>query len=365
MVTENTDSGTTTLIVARDPGAAAALIPVARRCGSAVIGLDAARPVFERAGIPLIGPQTDVDAGVAEEWIRTVRPSVLVSGTSRLEDVPRDARWWRAAQERQIPALAMLDHWIGYWERFTLTTRFDTLPDVITVMDEYAGERLTSLGCPGSRLVVTGHPGLDALTMQEVEGREEARAHWGVPDDSRVVLFVSEPIATDHGASLGYNESVVLGLLVEALRGSSARLVVKPHPREKTDLLAEVLRANGTSAIMETQLTGRTAMAGADTVVGMTSVLLLEAALAGRPVLSLQPGTREPWTEHFGVLLATRGTVTEAREWLKDPAHQSVLSPSARASRVRAAGFDGKAAERVCQLISELSHRPRTAPWSQ
>ena len=345
-----------TVIVARDPGAASALAPVARRWPSAVIGLDAARPVFERAGIPLVGPSADREPGVAEEWLRRLQPRVLVTGTSRLDLVPLDAQWWDAARSIGVPSVAVLDHWIGYWQKFTRHNRFDTVPDAIAVMDSYARDRLVELGCRGPRLVVTGQPALDTLTKEELPGCRAARDHWGLSDDAWVVLFVSEPIAADHGARLGYDETDALSLLLEALDGLPAELVVKPHPREQPDRLAEVLRRFGRPARVETRLDGRSAAAGADSVAGMTSVLLLEAALAGRPVLSIQPGVREPWTEHFGSLVVTVESAAGARAWLHEPESRAVLGVAERRSRLEAAGFDGRAAERVCQLLEELSH---------
>lgn len=352
-------SSSDTLVVARDPGAAAALLPVVERLRCSVVGLDHARPVFERNGVPLVGPSSDPDAFTAAQVLEELRPRVLVTGTSRLEVAALDSNWWQAAREAGIPSVAVLDHWIGYWQKFTTRERFDALPDVIAVMDDYARDQLRSLGCTAAQIVVTGQPAFDNLVGASFSGRPAARARWGVDELEWVVLFVSEPIAGDLGDVVGYDETDVLRMLVEALAHVPARLVVKPHPRESPTRLAATLDACGYHAEIETVLGGREAVAGADSVVGMTSILLLEAALGGNPVLSIQPGRREPWTEHFGTMMTTVGTPEAIRAWLLDGSNRKLLIGDALRRRLQNSGFCGDATDRVCRLISDLALRPR------
>jgi len=351
-----------TLIVARDPGAASALVPVAQALPSTVIGLDHARPVFERAGIHLEELSSDQSPGIAEEWLSRVGPSVLLTGTSRLDLAPLDAQWWRASRAMQVPSVALLDHWVGYWEKFTVDIRFDAVPDVIAVMDEYARGRLRELGCKQPQILVTGHPAFDGLSTEPLAGREGVRSQWGSGVGEWVVLFVSEPIASDLGALSGYDEVDVLRLLIDALAGLPAQLIVKPHPREEPLRLAGLMKDMGRSGRLETELTGREAVAGADTVVGMTSILLLEAAVAGRPVLSIQPGAREDWTEHFPTLMSNAETVSGARAWLLDDENRSIRGPDDHLSRVHAAGFVNQATNNVCRLVRRLTGGRREDP---
>lgn len=349
--------GRKTLILARDPGAAGALAPVARRCASIIVGLEHARSVFHAAGLPMEVLSADDDAGTAARVLAALRPDVLLTGTSRREAAPRDALWWVAARDAGIPSVALLDHWIGYAQKFITTTPFDSTPDVIAVMDAYARDQLREAGCRDARLVVTGHPAFDALMTADVAGRATARERWHARANAPVLLFASEPIASDVGALRGYDETDALALLLRALGDAPFQLVIRPHPREHPASLQRVLDEHGRAARVEVTLSGREAVAGADLVVGMTSVLLLEAAVTGRPVLSIQPGAREPWTDHFQTLVTTVESVESARAWLQDPGNHAVLEREPRHARIRAAGFDerGTATDNVCRLLGELS----------
>ena len=333
------------LVVAREPGAASALAPVARQCSATVIAFHSAIAVFEREGIDTLRPESDDAPGFADECIARMHPDVVLTGTSRRELAPRDHAWWRAARAYGIPSVALLDHWLGYTERFSAAQPFDAVPGIIAVMDDYARDRLVALGAHDTTIVVTGQPALDSAMAMRLGDREP---------DARVALFVSEPIAADLGNARGYDENTVLGILLHALDGTPWRLVVKPHPRELADCRPE--RSEG-PAFLPSTLSGREAIASANVVVGMTSVLLLESALAGLPVLSIQPASREPWTDHFQTLITTVESLEGARAWLGAQLHRPALTPAERSGRIRSAGFDerGTATENVCRLLRTLS----------
>lgn len=343
------------LIVARDPGAAGALIPVAKRHPATVTAFGAARLCFERAGIACSGPLEDADESVVENWMDTISPEVVLTGTSRQKFVERDGRWWRLAREKSIPSIALLDHWAGYREKFSAHVAFDHTPHAIAVMDAYAKHRLEELGCPAHKIAVTGQPAFDALLSGDLPGRMQARRRWGCDENDWVVVFASEPQAEDHGISLGYDELQVLRMAIEALSGLPAKLVIKPHPRETPQRLHAVLKQAAPSAWLETELSAREAISAADCVVGMTSIFLLEAALAGRRVLSIQPSHPMEWTARFSRLITTVGGISQARHWLSEPQNRQLLAPQERALRNAASGFPASAAENVWQLVCDLS----------
>lgn len=345
------------LIIARDPGAASALLPVARAGPADVIGLASARLVFERGGIACIGPDDDSNPDVVNRCLDQMRPDLMLTGTAREEEVLRDSQWWSAGRTRRIPTVALLDHWLGYRERFSALAPFDHLPDIVAVMDEYAKERMIEFGCPADRLMVTGQPALDALLDGELPSREEVRRRWGMDQEDWVIVFASEPVAHDMGDRLGYNEQKVLRMVLEAVRGLPATLIVKPHPREAPDLLREVVWQSGVPVQFELHLTSRETLAGADTVMGMTSIFLVEAALAGRPVLSVQPERSSDWTGHFPSLLTTVDGTAQIRQWLSISANRHPLNSEARAARNAASGLAHGATGRVWDLLGRLSRR--------
>jgi hypothetical protein len=286
-----------------------------------------------------------------------LRPDLMLTGTSRKELVLRDGQWWRAGAARDIPTVALLDHWVGYREKFSAVAPYDHLPDVVAVMDEYARQCMLDFGCPADRLVVTGQPALDGLLGGELSGRIEVRRRWNVGSEDWVVLFASEPVSQDFGNRFGYDEQTVLRAVLEAVRGLPMTLVVRPHPREARDRLQAVVDEAGIPVRYESNLTSRQTLAGADTVVGMTSIFLLEAALAGRPVLSVQPGEALEWTGHFQALVMTVKEQSQIRQWLSDSANRRPLESKGRAARNLASGFVSGATQRVWALLAQQSER--------
>lgn len=172
-----------------------------------------------------------------------------------------------------------------------------------------------------------------------------------------MVVFASEPQAQDHGGRLGYTETDVLRMVIESLRDLPARLVVKLHPRETLEQLKRVLGDARIPAQFEMSLTPHQTLAGADTVIGMTSIFLLESALAGRHVLSIQPAVVLEWTEHFRELLTVVTGPEQAREWLTDPSRRHPLDPDARVARNAAMGFVSRSTDNVWLLLEKMWRR--------
>jgi hypothetical protein len=103
-------------------------------------------------------------------------------------------------------------------------------------------------------------------------------------------------------AVLGFHErDVLIDVVAAATRlltrhRQQATLVIKPHPREAGQpfALPQAGKSLAIRLLNEADVSPRLAAAGADLVVGMNSMLLLEACLLGTPVVSYQPGLRQP-----------------------------------------------------------------------
>jgi hypothetical protein len=344
------------LIVARDPGAANALVPVAQSGPATVLAYPYASPYFRRAGLE---HRRAGDHVKPAEILDEAGPEVLLTGTSM--QATEDAIWWEAARARGIPSLALLDHWFNYAARFTRTMPFDSLPDRIAVMDTGCVRDMLQAGCPGDRAVVTGQPAFDELATRELAGRQRARSHWGATAADWVLLFASEPIAADSAGRARQDEQDIFSMLCRAALDLRPLLVIKLHPRESRGGFDALARELPLQVRIEADLAPRAALAGADTVVGMTSIFLLEAALSGIPVLSLQPGP-EPlpsYIEHFKSFIDVAKSVPAAASWLKAPDHRRRVPRHLRLSRNRDAGFDGHAAERVWTILSIIAEGRR------
>ncbi|HEY8584262.1 MAG TPA: hypothetical protein VIL49_15000 [Capillimicrobium sp.] len=356
-----------TLVLAREAGAAAALAPVAERlrddgiCDVCAVAEERAVEVLARAGLPVLGFPRDPSTEQVAALLTRERVGALLTGTSLWPR--RDNRWWSAARTAGVPSVAVVDHWVNPVQRFSDAQPFDCLPDVVAVPDEVAADALARHGMPCERLRVTGQPYFDDLVRRAVGvDRSQARRSLGLDPGRRVVVFASEPQASHYGASdaaelfRGYTEHDALGLLLDALVrvAPDALAVVKLHPLEDPGTF-EALAADrgGIDVRVLAACPVPALIAAADAVVGMTSVLLLEAALAGAPTLSVRPHGRDEFPFAHAELM----------ESLTDPA----ALPAALAALLQrprgpaTADFSAGAVDRVVALVRP-SLRPSEVP---
>ncbi len=280
-----------------DAGGAEALLPVLellRRRGSlsAVFAAGPAVPLLERARIEYALVPGDLVAALT-----ALDPTVLVTGTSWGTWAP-ELGFIAAAEGLQIPSLAVIDFWANYLARFVAPDGEIVMPDRIAVPDDTARLEAIAEGVAGDRLVVTGNPHYEALLDQyrdfDQTRRFAFRERVGLPRKALVVLFASQPIAALYGDRLGYTEDQVLDLIRSALEaiavwlGHSIILAVRPHPRQ-----AKVTLPVSSSRVQVRLAIGEDALSWAlscDLVTGMTSAVLMQAALLGARVVSVQPG---------------------------------------------------------------------------
>lgn len=289
----------TVLCVAGDPGGASALTPVLPKLQAdfhvCLAAYQQALNQWSNAGHavrPLDGsPSLDAAIAVLQE----IRPALLLTATSA-NGLDWECHLLQAARQLGIHSLSLLDFWSNYTRRFSLAEPLDALPQRICVMDQRAVEEMVAEGFSRSMLLITGQPALDlAAQPAAAEQLQAARSLW--PQGDRRLLFVSQPLSVLHGGDagcnqvLGYNEHAVLSLVATvtqqlASEGRPLSLRVLPHPRESAGTFSSAgyIVAQGYAAKVLAQ--------AADIVIGMNSMLLLEAAAAGCVVVSVQPDLR-------------------------------------------------------------------------
>lgn len=254
--------------------------------------------------------------GELDEAVRLIdalQPTLVLLGTSEnLDSIAFALR--SAAVQRAIPTVGLVDSVANASERFKGRTA-DPLahaPDWIIVPDEQAANEFVKMGCAAARVKVCGHPQFDDVL--------ELRAGWAPADrlrqreqwlpnarpDQPVLVFISE-ISTGLNADqfrrspaytlMGQPESVYrTEVVIDALMEAAAKLPVRPylvlrlHPKQTQ---ADLLRHHALFDQISKMEPALEVVNAADIVVGMTSMLLSEAALLGKPVLSLVPCAQE------------------------------------------------------------------------
>jgi len=292
------------LFAAADPGGANAILPVAALL--AARGMAAA--VLDHGflgrnappGLTRLAPPSDGDPGA---WLDMAGIDQLCFGTSLTDHLPLSLA--RAARQRGIPVVCVLDNWMNYRIRLEMDGGAPLVPDLYAVMDDKARDEALAEGVPPSCLRVTGHPGLAGLAGEIAaagpDWRREVRARLGLGGGGReLIAFIGEPVARDQGTGpgtpgwRGYTERDALALLCRELQPHAGTLdvAIVPHPRDDPVALNDLWRQcrGKLGGGLAVDVSGRQAVLAADRVAGMASILLYEAWLQGKPVLSLQPG---------------------------------------------------------------------------
>jgi hypothetical protein len=299
--------------MARQAGSAAALAPVVRAmrarndsvfcCATAAT----ARVGFERVGLtPDVELPLEPSVDWLAAWLERLSIGSVLTGTSF--EAALDRRFWSAAEMVGVPAVALLDHWCNYAERFSDRAPLDCLPDALAVMDDAAASALRAVGFPSERIHITGHPHLDEITPVTRAERRVARRALDVSDDRQIVTFASEPVAPGADRDLGYTAAEALEAVRRAVASvlPDALLVIRPHPRER-----ELAAPSGEPETIVARVgTPREATAASNVMTGMGSILLLEAALAGIPTLSVRPngGPDDYLDAHAGLIASITDT---------------------------------------------------------
>ncbi|WP_204106206.1 MULTISPECIES: hypothetical protein [Spirulina sp. CCY15215] len=247
------------------------------------------------------------------ELLITFAPRLLVVGTAENRDT-LGLLLVSAARELGIKSLGVVDAPSNAAERFR--GRSDRplthVPDYLLVPDEATRQAYIALGYSSTQAVVCGHPYYDTVRQTRIHldsvGRSVLRASIfpEVPTRQPIVVFVAEVSRglkdEQYRRSAEYtligdgkqNKRTEI-VLEEFLRGSD-RLIPHPyrvlrlHPKNTRQELAFYLErfdciSEGGSPL-ELIYT-------ADLVVGMTSSLLLEATLLGRPTVAILPRSSE------------------------------------------------------------------------
>jgi len=195
-----------------------------------------------------------------------------------------------AARRMGIPVLGVMDHWKGF-ERFFVNEEPRYLPDQICCIDDTCREILADMGLSPRAVHVVGHPGLERVSREAVDKKENACA--------RRILLVSQPVVRDMSFEGFFFQRVGECRLIDRLAEICNHLAldgrpevhIRPHPKE---LSGEALPAGIRLDPYEDWEVSRK---NAQVFIGRDSMALVEASLSGGYCISLAlpeiPGATE------------------------------------------------------------------------
>jgi hypothetical protein len=309
------ERGIDILLYVEDPGAAnyVASLPAALEAHgwrASLLADGHAYPYLLQLGIhpePVRHPVT------AKELLSKSKPRLVVVGTSENPDsfgfdLITEARALEIMTVGAVDAFGNAD----YRFRGRTENALSHAPERLAVPDQWTKDAYISLGYPSEHIAVCGHPHYDRVLAAAERLRQEDRQvlrRAMFPSnhkDDLVVVFVSEISTglnpskysrlpdytlTGRGTRMDRTEIVLEEFLDAAAQlKPSPYLVLRMHPKNTKEELASFL--GDFRQISEKEAPLKLVYA-ADLVVGMTSMLLLEAAIMGRPTLSIVPRVAE------------------------------------------------------------------------
>jgi hypothetical protein len=205
---------------------------------------------------------------VSDQFDASVIDTGVVVTSTSYKPAERVALEW--ATQRGIPTVQLIDSWYDYRRRIELTNQPGAMPDEIWVFDDVAKADAVAEGLPGERICAVGHPAWEAVPPLPAASSAE-------------ILLIDQPVSSDIGQRLGYTETEFFDLVRSGL-GNNPPPTLAMHPRRPESDRS----ASGFRIVRNT----REAAKSCDTVIGMFSSFLIEAFLAGRRVVSVQPNAK-------------------------------------------------------------------------
>ncbi|MBN3926052.1 hypothetical protein [Nostoc sp. NMS4] len=236
---------------------------------------------------------------------------ILLTGTSQYDEFERDAIFW--ARQKCIPSIAVIDYWANYRQRFQpLNNPTEPIfPDVITALDKVCAAGMLTDGIPEKRIRVVGQPYFAWLIARQ-------KSRKGILKLPENILFASQPNA---------NEVEILRILIKVLTDYEPlkKFLIRFHPRQgkcraSLDLLAE----SGLPFAIDESADTLATLHQQDIMLGITSIILIEAALMGIPAGSLVIGVDDTLITNQRRITIPLNSSEKLREFLYFPQHGKI-----------------------------------------
>jgi hypothetical protein len=275
------------------------------------------------------------------------------------------------------------------WDNLTNRGLIRVPPDRVIVWNEIQKREAVDLhGVPGDRVVITGAPRFDEFfAMKPATSREEFCAATGLDPGRPLVLY------TCSSNFVAPREVEFVRAWIAAVRNATdpavraAQLLVRPHPAHQEQWETVDFSDLPGTAIWSHKLTIQADQGLYDSlhhcaaVVGLNTSAMIEAAIVGRPVLTIaadeflggQQGTLHFWyllQENGGIVTLAHSIDEHTAQLARELAGDSGVAERSRRfveRFVRPRGLDKPAAPIMVdevERVGRLSKRPRmTAPW--
>lgn len=329
------------LLFSNDPGGANTIIPLitplkGKGFDVRLFGKNSANGRYAKAGLMALDINEyiyDIKPDAVIEFLVKERPDFIITGTSASDFTEKYL--WQAAERLNTPSFAIIDQWINYGIRFSRYTTSEIakymddrkhpyLPSKILVMDDYAKQEAIKDGLDPSKILVSGQPYFETLLKEKEkvssERLKELKRELKIGREDLIITFASEPVSKDYKNDYwGFNEKTIFKELFEGVKEVSKRsekkisMIIKVHPREDEDSFEGIASdMEKLTIIIDRDSKPMDLILISDVVAGMSSMFLIEAAILGKPVLSILMGMNKERENPFildrkGIIKSIKG----------------------------------------------------------
>ena len=351
-----------------DTGGANCVAPIARRLGER--GHDVRVFINEALArnmqnLPDFGRPFSVLDDSTLDGLCIGEGGILVATASR--EGNREKRLIRNARSQGWPTVSPVENWGPFYSRFcdiengSFTNQLAYLPDHVLVVDPFARDRAIEEGVPADNITVAGSPHLEQVVT--------AGKTWSKADTARLceqldidpgkplVLFASQALRKEMGRNSpefpGYDEFDCLTLACEGIAAEwpDAAFVVKLHPFETRKEFHVPDAAERLSFRIVEDIPAWDIARSADLVMGANTMLLMEAVVWEKLVISIQPNAIRP-TDFIGTRIGALHTCTDINGLRQTLRQRTPLSTDASTGLRRAAAG---ATDRITEFLERLT----------
>lgn len=247
------------------------------------IGEQAARERVAAKGRAAFQPEMTL-----ARFLERERPDLVITSTSPRSELALQ----RAARRAGITGLAVSDLFLQHESCYLCSPGYAR---DLTVIARYVADFLRQSGCTGHRLHVTGNPAFDRLFQPQAreEGRRIRRA-LGLNSGEILITWVGAGSTISlPGKRFHDNAEVLTWLEWFCRRHPGFRYAFRPHPNRPARLPEECL----TGACLGAAYSVEGVLWASDVVLLEASTAGFQAALIGRPVVTIGAGNYPPYAE--------------------------------------------------------------------
>ena len=206
------------------------------------------------------------------------RPHIIFMGANYVKRFKEfyDSFLVVAAMKNNIKLIQCIEASYDYIIRVKETNQGRVFPNKLLLINRKSKKEAAEEGIYKNIIEAVGHPGWENIRFNKIQNYKN-------------ILFINQPLKSDFGSSLGFNEDDVWDMVYSIFKKNKNdfdNLFWAPHPRDKS--LINLKKCNKVKIVKNVNK----ALEESGIVVGIFSNLLVNAFLLGKKVISIIPGDK-------------------------------------------------------------------------